>query len=86
MECNACLELGACEINLPMTNKIEPFRGHFENFRALLARIAEDDEAIGMVGCIKYKDGSMKPVSFDATLGEMALASAIWGRKCLESD
>lgn len=68
-----------------MTHKIEPFRGHFENFQAMLARIAEDSEAVGMAACIKYKDGSMKPVNFEVTYAEIALAGAVMLQKAIET-
>lgn len=67
-----------------MANKIEPFKPHFENMQALLARIAEDEDAVGFVGCILRKNGSLVPVSFDVTRDQMSFAAAMWLRNCLE--
>lgn len=64
--------------------KIEPLRPHFENMRALLARIAEDEDAVGFVGCILRKNGTLVPVSFDVTRDQMSFAAAIWLRDCLD--
>lgn len=69
-----------------MSNKIVPLRGHYENFHALLARIAEDDEAIGMAAVLKYRDGSVKDVTFDVTCAEIAFASVMLARTALEGE
>lgn len=63
--------------------KIEPFKPHFENMRALLARIAEDEEAIGFIGCVIRKDGNIIPVSFEATREQMSYAAAFWLKECV---
>lgn len=67
-------------------NKIEPLKPRFENMKALLARIAEDDEAIGFVGCVLRADGSMVPVSFEIDRAQMAFAAAMFLRDCVEAD
>lgn len=66
--------------------KIEPFRRQFDNMQALLARIAEDEDAVGFVGCIRRKNGMMVPVNFDVTREQMAFAAAMWLHNCLEGD
>lgn len=64
--------------------KIEPFRPHFENLQAMLARIAEDDQAVGFVGCVMKKDGTMTPIHYEATREQMAMAGAMMLHNCLE--
>jgi hypothetical protein len=60
-----------------MSEKIVPLRGHFENMQALLARIAEDTDAIGFVGMVILKEGrGMKLVNFNVSCAEMAYAGA----------
>lgn len=66
--------------------KIEPLRPHFENMQALLARIAEDDQAIGFIGCIIKKDGTMQGVHFGGSRQQMAFASALWLAHCVGDD
>jgi hypothetical protein len=66
--------------------KIESLKPRFENMQALLARIAEDEEAEGFIGCVLRKDGTMVPVSFEATRDQMAFAAAIWLRDCVEAE
>ena len=57
---------------------IEPLRGAFDNMKAMLARIAEDDATIGFVGCILRSDGTMQPIHFGATREQHSFAAALW--------
>lgn len=57
---------------------IEPLRGAFENMQAMLARIAEDEDAVGFVGCVLHKDGTMQPIHFCATREHYAFAASLW--------
>lgn len=69
-----------------MSNKIEPFRPQFENMQALLARIAEDEDAVGFVACILRANGSLVPVNFNVTRDQMSFAAAMWLHNCLEEE
>ena len=64
--------------------KIEPLREHFENMHALLARMGEDEDAVGFVGCIMMRDGTMEPINFNVTREQMSMAAAVWLRNCLD--
>jgi hypothetical protein len=64
-------------------SKVVPFKGHFENFKALLARIAEDPGAVGFVGCILRDDGELRPVTFGVSTGETALTSVVLANLCI---
>lgn len=67
--------------------KIVPIRQNFENMQALLARIAEDDEANGFIGVVLRKDGDeMVVVTFDATRAEVALAALMLQQNALEEE
>lgn len=57
---------------------IEPLRGAFDSMKAMLARIAEDDDAIGFVGCVLHSDGTMQPIHFGATREQHSFAAALW--------
>lgn len=65
---------------------IEPLRGAFENMRAMLAHIAEDDNAVGFVGCVLRKDGTMQPIHFCATREHHAFAGALWLKLSVETE
>jgi len=57
---------------------IVPLKPNFENMRAMLAHIAEDDNAVGFVGCVLHGDGTMQPVHFGATREQHSFAAALW--------
>lgn len=66
--------------------KIVPIRESFENMQALLARIAEDDDATGFVGVVLRKSGDeMVVVTFDAIRAEIAFAALMLQQNALES-
>lgn len=69
-------------------SKIVPFRENFENLQALLARMAEDEEAVGFCGCLFKKEnaedpGTLVPVTFGVNRTHVALTAAILQRECL---
>jgi hypothetical protein len=69
-------------------SKIAPINGRFENMKAFLAHIAEDDKAVGFVGMVvrKVDDGhDMVPIHFKATCEQMSFAAAMWLRICQEA-
>jgi hypothetical protein len=51
---------------------------NFENMKAMLAHIADDDAAIGFVGCVVHSDGTMQPIHFGATREQHSFAAALW--------
>ena len=60
--------------------KIVPFNGRFDNMKAFLAHIAEDEMVAGFVGMVIYDDEGTrfyKLATFDATCAEAAFASCI---------
>ena len=71
-------------------SKIAAINGRFENMKAFLAHIAEDEGAIGFVGCVIRKDEASEsilvPVNFEATRQQMAFAAAMWLQRCLEGE
>ena len=70
-----------------MSAKIVPFGGKFTDFRAMLAAIAEDKNAIGFVGCVLRLDETgrhLRRVNFECTVAEAALAGAMMMQMALE--
>lgn len=63
--------------------KVVPISGAFQSMHALLARIAEDENAIGFVGCVLLADGQMRPISFNCQRKDMAFASVILQTECV---
>jgi hypothetical protein len=61
-------------------SKIVPLGGAFKDWRALLARIAEDDEVQALVICTFTKDGTMKAAHLGTTYMQIAYAAAHWIR------
>lgn len=71
-----------------MTRKIVAFGGRFTDFRAMLAAIAEDPNAIGFVGCVLRAGDEprvLQRVSFAVTTAEVALASVMLADFALDS-
>jgi len=71
-------------------SKIAAINGRFENLKAFLAHIAEDEAAVGFVGIVvrKASDGGhvMVPASFNATREQMSFAAAMWLQNCLAGE
>lgn len=63
--------------------KIVAINGRFENIKAFLHHIAENEEAVGFVGCVWLKNGDPVPVEFEITRQQMALAAAMWLQECV---
>jgi len=53
-----------------------PIRGHFENPRAFLLHIAEDEEMSGFVIFVETKDGTMRRAQINFSREAMAFAGA----------
>ena len=71
--------------------KIVPFGKGFSNLKAMLAALAEDEHAIGFVGCIlrNENDGrgiALRRAHFGANLADVALASLMLGQMAVEDD
>jgi hypothetical protein len=70
--------------------KIAAIRGRYENFQAFLARIAEDEKAVGFIGMVVRigEDGErdLHRVNFKCTRAECAFGSLILGQMALEED
>lgn len=64
--------------------KIEPLKGSFENMRALLARIAEDEDAIGFAGVVFRRPDSAVVVTFNCDRKEVAFASVMLSSTSME--
>lgn len=69
-------------------HKIISIKGKFENMKAFLAHIAEDEHAVGFVGCVLRKDpedGGIVtiPVHHEATLEQTAFAAALLLKRCV---
>jgi hypothetical protein len=63
---------------------IEPIKGHFEDWRALLAKIMEDDEVEHLVVFTFCKDGSVRQAHHKCTRAEMAFAGVMIAKSALE--
>lgn len=68
-----------------MTHKIEPLRDSFENMQALLARIAEDPDAVGFAGVVFRKPDSAVTISFNCSRAEVTFAAAMLQADALDS-
>lgn len=56
--------------------KIIPIRGHFENPKAFLHHIAEDEDMTGFVIFVETKQGTMRPAHINFSKQAMAFAGA----------
>lgn len=56
---------------------IVPIRGVFEDLRAMLGALAADAANVGFVGVVKRDDGTMVPVNFGVTRGDVSFAAAL---------
>jgi len=65
---------------------IRPIRGRFENWRALLAVIAEDDDVENLAVITVSKDGVMKCAHFEMTREQMAFASVLLAKRCIDEE
>jgi len=63
---------------------IEPLRGSFENWRALLGHIMEDDDVERFVIVTLKKDGTMWTAHFEMTIAEIAYAALLLQKKAME--
>ena len=63
---------------------IEPIRGKFEDWRALLGKVMEDDEIEHLVIVTFRKDEAFSVAHYECTRQEMAFASLVLAQTALE--
>lgn len=64
---------------------VVPIRGAFEDWRALLSHIMEDDQVEHLAVLTKRKDGSVYAAHFQCTREEMAYMSLVLARNAFET-
>lgn len=65
---------------------IVPIKGRFENAKAFLLHIADDEDLDGFMIFVRTKQGTMKPAHLKFSRQEMAFAGAVALSWAQESD
>lgn len=68
------------------TPKIVSLRDEFESMEAILASIAEDEDAVGFAAVVVRRNGHWLPVTFGVSRGDLAFAGAAFMRISTEDE